>query len=194
MLQALAKKVVNVAVENGYIKEEQTEEYLYGLNLLINIVINDITLLAIGLLFRMFWECIIFLTAYKLLRKYCGGFHFSTAVRCYISSCIMCPIVLMCIRYIPFSTLLWSLPTLCMSALLLVISPVAAANKPLDKEEKTVFGRMARIIVICLSVLYIVMTMLNILTVSKAIAMSIVCVTVFAVAGKVHLGYLHKKA
>lgn len=192
MLETSTNKLIDIAVAHGYIKEEQQPEYLYGLSILIDVLINDITMLTIGFILHMPWDCIIFWFAYKLLRKYVGGFHFSTSLKCYLSSCIMCLIALICIRYLPYNALSWSIVVMFAAALLFIVSPVAAVTKPLDEDEKIIFGKAARIIVIFLLAVYIIMTMLNILVVLKAIALSMVCAAVFAVAGKLHLSYLCK--
>lgn len=185
MLQHLSENMITTAIERKYVKDDEREEYLYALNILFDIIINDITLLAIGLLFHMLWECVVFIISYKILRKYCGGFHFSTSVKCYLSSCVMCPIALICVKYIPFHMVLWSIPGLIMSTLLFIISPVAAANKPLDEKETAVFGRNARIAVICLFVFYITLMVLSITSFAKTIAVSIMFVTLFAVVGRI---------
>lgn len=192
MLQHLSEKMVSAAIERKYVKDDEREEYLYALNILFDIIINDITLLLIGLLFHMLCECVVFLISYKIFRKYCGGFHFSTPFKCYLSSCVMCPIALICVKYIPFHMVLWSISVLIMSTLLFIISPVAATNKPLDEKETAVFGRNARIAVICLFVFYITLMVLNITSFAKTIAVSIIFVTLFAVVGRIQQDALQK--
>ena len=129
----------------------------------------------------MIWECILFWLVYKILRKYCGGYHFSTSLKCYLSSCIMCPVVLAVVRYVPYSTL---------TALIIlsILSPVEAANKPLDEKEQRIFGITARILIIisavCWSVTAIVFRQLIL---SKIISLSIISVAVFVIAGKMYL-------
>ena len=65
------------AILNNYIKQEQYDEYVYALEIILNILITDITMIIIGLAMGMIWECILFWLVYKILRKYCGGYHFS---------------------------------------------------------------------------------------------------------------------
>ncbi len=187
MGQAVAKKLVYTAVSQGYIKKEQLDEYLYGLNMLIDILINDITMLLIGVIMHMLWECIVFWLAYKILRKYCGGFHFSSSLKCYFSSCFMCPIALLSIQFIPYNMLLWIITTFICVIILFLLSPVAAANKPLDEKEFTVFRKIARIIILCLSTAYIITTITGAVILTKILALSILCVTLFVVFGKIEL-------
>ena len=48
------------AILNNYIKQEQYDEYVYALEIILNILITDITMIIIGLAMGMIWECILF--------------------------------------------------------------------------------------------------------------------------------------
>ena len=109
MIHKISEKAIMYAILNNYIKQEQYDEYVYALEIILNILITDITMIIIGLAMGMIWECILFWLVYKILRKYCGGYHFSTSLKCYLSSCIMCPVVLAVVRYVPYSMTVWGL-------------------------------------------------------------------------------------
>ena len=49
------------AILNNYIKQEQYDEYVYALEIILNILITDITMIIIGLAMGMIWECIFIL-------------------------------------------------------------------------------------------------------------------------------------
>ena len=147
-VQKISEKAIMYAILNNYIKQEQYDEYVYALEIILNILITDITMIIIGLAMGMIWECILFWLVYKILRKYCGGYHFSTSLKCYLSSCIMCPVVLAVVRYVPYSMTVWGLLTLTALIILSILSPVEAANKPLDEKEQRIFGITARILII----------------------------------------------
>ncbi|MDO5398650.1 MAG: accessory gene regulator B family protein [bacterium] len=194
MIQSISDKIVQHAIRNEYIKQEQRDEYVYALNMLLNILITDATMLCIGFLMGMIWECIIFWLIYKVLRKYCGGFHFGTSWKCYLSSCIMCPAVLAAIRYVPYDKAIWGVLTAAMAAALFILSPVAAENKPLDEKEKQVFGSIAKVLVIMIMICWCIATLiLHNEALSKIISLSIFSVTAFVIAGKIHLTVLRHK-
>lgn len=192
MVQALSEKIVTYAIHNNYIKQEQYEEYMYALNMVLNILCTDITMFVIGFVMRMVWECIVFWIVYKVLRKYCGGFHFSTSLKCYLSSCVMCPLVLLLIRYIPYNFFVWGIAAAVAAAVLFVLSPVPAVNKPLDDEEAVVFGKIARLLTLLMIITYIIVTALNLYMLSKIISLSAISVMIFVVAGKIQRLYLQK--
>lgn len=188
MINLLSDKLIHYAIRNGYMEDEQADEYAYALNMLINILITDITMLIIGFLMNMVWECIVFWLAYKALRKYCGGFHFGTSLKCYLSSCIMCPAALIVIKYVPYSQLIWGAVTLTTAIILFIFSPVGAENKPLDEKEKQVFGRVAKILIVAAMICWLVSSaVLHNDVLAKIISLSAVNAAVFVVGGKIHL-------
>ena len=193
LMEAVSKRIINYALRNEYIHKEQYEEYLYILTLMLNILLTDITMLIIGCSMGMVWECIVYWLIYKVLRKYCGGFHFSTSFRCYLSSCIMCPVILVIIKFVPIGVSLLTAMVMLSAFILLFLSPVEAVNKPLDEQETNLFGKVAKILVVSVTIVYVMMLLLRFYIISKVIAMSIVSVTVFSVAGKIELQFLRQK-
>lgn len=193
MVDFLAKSITSKLIEYGSVDEEEHEEYAYALTLIITIIVTDITTMAIGFVMGMFWECVGFCFIYKVLRKYCGGYHFSTSLKCYLSTCVMCPAALLMIRYCSDSLWLLSNIWVVSAVALLILSPVEAENKPLDEKEQKVFGIVARIIVLVLCMCYFIFTMIKFFTVLKTMTVSIAFVSLFAIIGKVHLKNLEKE-
>ncbi len=192
MIASLAERITLKFVEYGSVNKDEYEEYVYAITMIMTIIVTDVTTMAIGLLMGMFWECVGFCFIYKFLRKYCGGFHFSTSLRCYLSTCVMCPVALLMIKYCPNNSLLLSSIVLFSVIILLILSPVEAVNKPLDEKEQKVFGIVARALVIILAVCYIIFVALHFLTVAKVMAVSIAFVALFAIIGNLHLKTLNK--
>ncbi len=192
-MEVLSKKIINYALTNEYIHKEQYEEYLYILTLILNILITDITMLVIGVIMGMVWECITYWLIYKVLRKYCGGFHFSTSFKCYLSSCIMCPAVLIIIKHVPINVVVLTIVAMLFSIILLFLSPVEAVNKPLDEQEIKLFGKVARLLVVGVMLVYSISLILKFYLVSKIIALSIISVGLFVIAGKLELQFSHQK-
>lgn len=189
MVASITEKIVNRAILGKYITEEQHDEYIYALTLLLNILIADISVLIIGCAMHMMLECILFVLIYKLLRKYCGGYHFDTSLKCYISSCLMCPVALLVVRYVPFEIWGWSSIVVLSAILLFIISPVPALNKPLDEKEIVMFGKVARVSIFVIMSAYIIAVISNYYTMAKVISLATVFVAFFAVLGKMQLKY-----
>lgn len=191
-IASIAENITSKLVEQDAIGEEQQEEYVYALTLIISIVITDITALIIGWAMGMFFECVGFCFIYRNLRKYCGGFHFGTSLKCYLSTCVMCPVALLMVKHLPENFLWWSVAWVMFSAVTFVLSPVEALNKPLDEAEQKMFGKIARIMIVVLSVCYLVFALLRLGVCLKVMTVSMMFVTLFAIIGKAQLHYVKK--
>ena len=189
MLSAVSEKLTEKAVKCGCIQREQYDEYLFAVNMITNILITDLTMVLIGGIMGMLWECIVFWLFYKILRKYCGGFHFSTSLKCYASSCVMCPIVLVAVKYVPYELYVWLSVAMVGSIILFMLSPVPAVNKPLDEKEFIMFGRVARILTVVVLSIDIIATFFGLHILSTLISISVICAAIYCIIGKIHLSY-----
>lgn len=186
MFQPLCERIVLNGIQNGNIKAEQKEEYLYGMNMFFNVSVNILSMIIIGLITSRLWECIVFCIVYKVIRKYTGGFHFESAVHCYISSCVLYFMIIAAISFIPFKICEMSAMVILSAIILWILSPVAAISKPLDKSEKYVFRKRARINIALILAVYIISIFFS-EELTNVIAISIITVTFFTILGKIKL-------
>ncbi len=186
MFHGISAKIVAYAANNGYTDSSRTEIYIYGLELLLTVLFTDITVLAIGISMGMTLEAIIFWYLYKLLKKYVGGYHFNSQALCYLSTCIMTFIGLLVIRYCPYSANPGAGITAFLLLTLFLLSPVPAENKPLDDKETKVFGRIAKVLVFVVTIIYSLTITAVSVYISKVITVSLFFVFVYAVVGKIN--------
>ena len=73
MANNMIKKITKYFIVNDLIKDEDKEVYVYGLHQGLLILLNIITTIVIGLIFKAVWESILFIIAYTLLRTYVEG-------------------------------------------------------------------------------------------------------------------------
>ena len=189
MFKAQAGQVVDRAIKTGKAKAECREEYSYALNVLFSILLNVITAVLLGVLTNRLVEMILFIVVYKFLREYSGGHHAKTAKGCYISSCIMYVLALVLIECCNYMTTEVIVVMMAISTVtLIVISPVEAEKKPLDDLERKVFGRRARINLVCCAVAFFVLRCWKSWeysqTLSNIIAVALLFVLALAIAGK----------
>lgn len=193
MFRKFSEWAISYAVAHGYISKDETEEYVYGFDLILSVLLSDITMVVIGLIMHMPIEAVILLFMYKIIRKNTGGFHCESAITCYISSCIMCVCVLLVIKYCPYNMYVYMPITVASTAVLFILSPIEAINKPLDELEKKVFGRRARIILCVMLLIYFVMGILGQHSIVKAMSVTVWDITLFAIMGKLKLMNYYKK-
>lgn len=185
MFYGLSKKITDVGVEQKFIDSSKQEEYIYGLELVFAVLLNSVTVVVIGAIMGMVIETIIFWFVYNILRKYSGGFHFNSSLACYLSTYIISPAVLLMIRYLHFDMNVLLVSALISSIIIFVLTPVPAIQKPLDKEEEKVFGRIGRTLICVTFVVYIIFFLFKLFYAAKVLAISIIAVAIFAVAGKI---------
>lgn len=194
MFRKFSEWAVAYAIRLGYIKEEEQEEYTYGLDLIMSIICTDIIMLAIGLIMKMIPQVIIFGFMYKFIRKYVGGYHCDSALTCLISSSTMCLCVLIAIKYLPYNLGVYIVATVLSIGVLFAISPIEAINKPLEEIEVKVFGKRARIVLCITLVIFSVICAFGLTEIVKTMAISVVDILLFAVMGKIKLlNYKRKK-
>ena len=178
-MEKAAKKLLDYSVRQGYVQKECYDEYLYMLVMLFHIAATDITMLMIGLIMQMPWECIGFWLVYKALKKYAGGFHFSTFLRCYLSSCVMCPIALALIKFVPYNMERYTVMMGASVLAVFLLAPVEATNKPLDEKEVKVYGRVAKCLALVLFIIHIFAFCMKLYIVSSIVVWGTAFVIVF---------------
>lgn len=188
----ISERIVRYAVENGIVDDEKTEEYIFGLEITLLLIINYATAIFIGVLFGMVKESIIFVFLYCFLKKYTGGFHFNSQFACYISMCVMCSAVLLIIKHTVEDGFLYSIFMMVSSVVMFVLSPVQAIEKPLDDKEKKVFGFIAKCLTLLLTVTYFLCYAFCFYGVSKIIMVTACSLAIFVILGKIKY-ILHKK-
>lgn len=181
----LVKKVTNYFIINGIIKEEDKEIYSYGLHQGLLIVINILTTIAIGFLFAMVVESILFMIAYIPLRSYAGGYHAKTELRCYFLSTILIVLALLLMKFIPIREYIILGITGISGLIIYILAPVEDRNKPLDQIEYKMYRKKSRNILAIEILSLLVFYLLGFKKISLIISISIFILSLMLVMGKV---------
>lgn len=191
MFKNLSAKLVNDAARKGYVKNEDIDDYIYGISSFINTFINILAALILGIIVHMLFEIVLFLIVFQTLRKFVGGSHSKTPIRCYISTFYTYAVVLCIIKYVSVDSYITLLFMIAACIIMFILSPVEAIKKPLDSKEKKIFGFIGRLIVIFWFSVYVVLQcFLSVGTMqycAKIIVITSVTVAVFAITGKFEL-------
>lgn len=89
VLRKLSNKIVCYLVDKKKIDESESELYRYGLELLISNVTALIIIVFVGIVLNVLYETILFLVLFYVLRKFGGGYHAKTMLRCMILTIIV---------------------------------------------------------------------------------------------------------
>lgn len=185
LLTRLAGKIGNNLVRSSVIKEEDAEIYIYGINQILVSVLNVSSALIIGLVFGVFFEVTVFMTAYIPLRSFAGGYHAKTPLRCYIFSVIMLIVVSIGMKYLYMTEWVYYVVLAAAASVVLILSPVEDRNKPLDETEHKVYKRRTVLIMTVELVIALLLKLAVLDTLFVAIVYSFIVLSLMLVTGKV---------
>ena len=185
LLTRLSRKIVNDLTRSDIVKAEDAEIYIYGIHQILMYSINISSALIIGLIFGKFFEAAVFIVAYCSLRSFAGGYHAKTPLRCYVFSVIMLIIVLVGIKYLYLTELMYYVVLLAAALVVIVLSPVEDKNKPLDEIEHRVYKKRTILIVATELLIGIVLKLMGLDNLFVAVVYSFVVLSFMLVAGKV---------
>lgn len=185
MFTYVTEKIVSNMEKQNMIQTDRRNIYKYGINQILNMLLNIATFLVIGLLFHMEFETVIFTAAYIPLRIYAGGFHAKTPFKCWIVSAVMLLLVLLVMKYADLSLYVYDMLALIGTVVILVLSPVEDKNKPLDKIEKKIYKKRCMWTLVAELLIFILLRFFQRNTVSICFEVVWVTLSIMLIAGKI---------
>ena len=187
MFTKLSDKITDILISNNAVKQEDHEIYYYGVQQGITLLLNILTTIVIALVCGELWQCMVFMLSFVLPRRYAGGYHAKTPLRCYIYSNALIFAVLLIIKFFTLGIFICGSLSVISGAIIFFLSPVEAANKPLDEKERTVYRIRARVILVILLVIQVVLSSINCNTAVMCISMALFLLAALMVVGKLDL-------
>ena len=156
-MEKFSSKFVEFFVSNNLIKNEDKEIYKYAVNIILSSLIHIATVMIIGLCFNLFIESLVFYFSFIAIRKFAGGYHAKTPVRCYLFSFASNIIILCLVKWLSsintlFIFIFIIFELLCV-VLILLISPLDTENNPLTGQEKKMYRMLTSIITILIFII-----------------------------------------
>ena len=185
MFHRATGKIVEQLTISGIIQSEKKELYRYGINQLLNNMFSLLTFFIIGILLKGVIYALIFLMAYFPLRVYAGGFHESTAFRCWILSSGLLVLVLLTVNYAPIPPILYDLFACLSIAVIIIMMPIEDANKPLDEKEIQVYKKRGVIVLILEILIFILFRYFQLDRVAESLAMAWISLSILLLLGNI---------
>lgn len=183
MFIRLSKRIVKHCCKGE--GSDENELYIFGVNQFLNMLLNILTALFIGILFGKTLQIVLFMLAYIPLRSYAGGWHSRTPLRCYIFSVIMLMVVSIGMNYLSIEEWMYYVILAVATLIVFVLSPVEDRNKPLDEIEYKVFKKRTMLIAaveLTIALLFKLLTLDNLFV---AVIYSFVVLSLMLVSGKI---------
>lgn len=147
-----------MSIQIEQLSEEEREEIInYGIRRSIVISISTIVTIMAGYLLGIVWQSIFFLFCFSALRKYAGGYHADTPIRCYFLSFITLFIALMGIKILQCDDNVGILIQTINLLIIIFLSPIDSVVHRLEYEEKKEYGTRAKKIALIYYVLYCIL-------------------------------------
>lgn len=184
-IRKMAELITGYLQKNGIIEQEKQEVYIYGLQQMGVEMINILSILLISIVCGQLVEAVVFVTAFRMLRSYAGGYHAKTQWRCYFLTVSTIILALSIIKYLivsaKMSILLWGLS----GVLIFLWVPIEAENKPLDQMEIRIYRKKAKQIWCMETICFLVSILGKWVPVYESILLAGICTSLSLVAANV---------
>ena len=173
-----------MSIQIEQLSEEEREEIInYGIRRSIVISISTIVTIMAGYLLGIVWQSIFFLFCFSALRKYAGGYHADTPIRCYFLSFITLFIALMGIKILQCDDNVGILIQTINLLIIIFLSPIDSVVHRLEYDEKKEYGTRAKKIAFIYYVLYCILKKASIVYISTPIAVACSMVGISLIGG-----------
>ena len=185
----LSECITDFLLRKKTIRNEEKDIYVYGVELIISSIINLLICSIISLLFEDFANGLVFFISFSSLRRFTGGFHSKSFLRCNIIFAVIVVIALSINRYLSdvFDYAVFSVLLTVFTLLIIVLfSPVYNDNKKLTEQERKQF--------LLKSVLaYLIHILIYYLFLIFGIKLNIIIISDFIVAGMIVGGVFNNR-
>lgn len=150
MMHKIADATANWLVKANAIKSEDRELYSYAMYSFLFAVAPLMLTMVIGILMNMFFESVLFILPFVIIRKFSGGFHLKFPTVCIFVSTGIIISFLCLIKLVLNHGVYWPVMTatvLC-AVQLFIKSPIDSEARKLSEREVVVFGIIARCFVV----------------------------------------------
>lgn len=187
MISKISSRIAEILIKHSAIENEDEELYTYGFFILLSQILYFIIAIAIGILFNIIIESIIFYIAFQFIRKYAGGYHASTELRCEILSSlsiVICLFVIKLSEIYDFQTLLFIISSLS-AVCIFVLCPLDTPDKPLSDKEIKHFRKVSWLILLVIVAAIVISYVFKFQIVTMPCCLSLILESILLATGKI---------
>ncbi len=132
------ENLADVLIKSEISQGQDKDVIVYGLSAGMELALNILTTVILGVMFGLVLESLIFLGSFAFIRTYAGGYHCKKAINCYLMSNGFIILVLSVIKFTPEGYMFYLGVAMLLIAIpvLLKLAPVETPSKPLDEGEQ----------------------------------------------------------
>lgn len=186
MIVEISESITDKIITKYNLNVSDEDIYSYGVFMFLSFLIFLLLTFIIGIILNCKIESLVFYFSFQLLRKYCGGYHADTSLKCEIITTIVCLLSVLSIKAVNLSQN--GNPVLIIaiifSAVIFILSPIDTYENPLSYKEKKSFGKIGRIILLVMLSIISVTFIFKINLLFIPCCVSIILEGVLLIAGK----------
>ena len=143
MIYKTSRHITDKLIRHRRVDSDDRELFEYGIFLVISQMIYALVCIICGIVFKCIAESLVLYVSFNFARKYSGGFHASTELRCFIISSlsILCSVSLIKTFEIKDLRVPFIIFLAAASAVIIIFSPLDTDEKPLTEDEKVLFRK-----------------------------------------------------
>lgn len=187
MINKLSEYFTKKLLINGAISKEEQELYIYGFFMLLSQLLYLIFAFVFGVIFDCIIESIIFYITFQFIRRYAGGYHASTEVRCEIFSTLSilaCIVVIKLSKTYDFHTALLIISS-ASAVCIFSLCPLDTPEKPLTDKEFKYFRKVSWLILLVIVAAIVLSYVFKFQIVTVPCCLSLILESILLVAGKI---------
>ncbi len=196
MINKLSEFLAQSLITNKNITKNERELYTYGFFILISHSLYFVLASLFGIIFKCFLETIIFYISFQFIRRYAGGYHAETELRCEIFSTlsiISCVLLIKISKEYNFYLILLCFALIC-SIIILIFAPLDTPEKPLSQKEFKYFRKISLIILISILIAIALSYYFKIKYIFLPCCISLILEGILISAGKIKKLHYEKRA
>ena len=195
MFYSLSKRISNRLVDKGVISNDEDEICSYGLFMIFSHTSLFIVTIIFGFLLKQPLKSILFYIQFQFIRRYAGGYHASSELRCNILSAISMIVCIWLIKDIDGNNEFIILLTITIvSAILIALfSPIDTKEKPLSDTEFKHFQIITLIILLVFTCTIVFLMLFGQKTWAIPTCLSIILESILLITGKVKNSMITQK-
>ena len=145
-LNSMAKKIAFILVQREIVQNENLEIYKFGFELLLATALNGLIVLAASIVMNVFWQSLLLLIPFMLIRSNAGGFHANSHVSCMIIFLTVYIAGVQIVKHLPFHITIGTsyVSVVVATAIILMIGALPHENRPVSATEVKMYKRKAR--------------------------------------------------
>ena len=180
MYQKVAKRISASLIKNGIIDANNREIYEYSYEIMISQTVYILIMILISLMFGAVFESLAFFMGFSICRKFSGGYHASTYIKCHIIFAVNQIVFLLLVKFMKseYFGLTAILMVIVSFFIIFAVAPIDHPNKPFDENEFSKYKKRSRVFATLLIPLY---TLIYILDKNNIFSFSF-CIGIFSVS------------